>query len=395
MAKVGGCALVVGNYSIFLPDVSSKLLRRLLLLPLVLFLGLELVLWVFVRLPVEPPRRLELRNELPGFKGEVRVVFDGRLARYLDDAVGPKPAGVMRVLCLGGSATFGLFQNAEDTWWGRLGRALQAKGYAVQVAAWGQDRTGVVASIPMAARLLEDWQPDVVIGNFGFDDVMGQPLEYQYVPEKAQGLAAPPRDAGWKRAVFGVSQTARLRRWWMQREETAQLQNRMGRPDYWKEFFGKLKAQVGGMAVQTPPGRDAMHDPEREYVDGWKVLQELCARQGAALIMSGEASLHGGALGMSEADSLTGLLPVKSQGGEGARYVRPDPAWVEGEMKRYAAGAAALAEGARLPWIDLNGRVPRDLGHFFSDVILTDEGAGVVAGELLPVVEPVLQGRRH
>ena len=57
--------------------MSSKLLRRLLLLPLVLFLGLELVLWVFVRLPVEPPRRLELRNELPGFKGEVRVVFDG------------------------------------------------------------------------------------------------------------------------------------------------------------------------------------------------------------------------------------------------------------------------------------------------------------------------------
>lgn len=386
---------MAGICETFFIDVSAKLLRRLLLVPLVCFLGLELVLWTFVRLPVEPRLRLELSNQLPGLKREVAVAFDGRLARYLDEAAGPKPAGVLRLLCLGGSATFGLLQSAEDTWWGRLGRALQAQGYAVQVAAWGQDRTGVVASLPMAARLLEDWQPDVVIGNFGFDDVVGQPLDYRYVPEKAAGLAAPARDAGWKRAVFQVSQTARLRRWWKLREERAQLQNAIGRTDYWKGFFEKLQAQVGGLPLQRPPERDALHDPEREYLDGWKVLQELCARRGAALIMSGEASLHSATVGVSEEEKLTGLMPAKGQaGGESPRYLRPEPGWVEGEMQRYAAGAEAMARAAQLPWIDLNGRVPRDVGHFFSDVILTDEGAAAAARELLPVVEPVLRARR-
>ncbi len=375
--------------------MSSPLLRRLLLVPLAIFLALELGLWIFVRLPVEPRMRLELSNRLPGLKEEVRVVFDGRLARYLDEAGGAKRPGVLRLLCLGGSATFGLLQNAEDTWWGRLGRELQARGYAVEVAAWGQDRTGVVASTAMAARLLEDWQPDVVIGNFGFDDVVGQALDYRYVPEKAAGLAAPERDAGWKRAVFQVSQTARLRRWWKQRQESAQLQNGIGRRDYWKAFFEKLQAQVGAVRAQRPPERDGMHDPEREFIDGWKVLQELCARQGAALVMTGEASLHGGALGLSEEESLTGLIPVKGQGRGESGYVKPEPSWVEGEMKRYAGGAEALAQAAQLPWIDLNGRVPRDSGHFFSDVILTDEGAAAVARELLPVVEPVLRARRR
>ena len=62
---------------------------------------------------------------------------------------------------------------------------------------------------------------------------------------------------------------------------------------------------------------------------------------------------------------------------------------MERELARYATAAEALAAQANLSWLNLNGRVPRDLEHFVNDVILTDQGAAVAARELLPVVEPL------
>ena len=373
--------------------MSSKLLRRLLLAPLILFLGLELILWLFVRNPVEPLKRIDLSNNLPGLKQEVRLSFDKNLARYLDDASGSKPGGTIRILCLGGTGTFAMFQNAEDTWWGQMGRQLQAKGQKVEVAAWGQDRTGIVASTPTAAYLMEDWKPDVVIGNFGYDDVVGQPIEYQYQPEKARALPGPARTAGWKQACLRISQIARLGRWWVRQNETGQLQNKIGRTDYWTEVFAMMKKDVNKTSVQSMPPRGAAQDPLKEYLDGWKVLQELCTRHGASLIMTGEASLHDSTNNFSQQENLLALVPLNSATGPEARYFRPEPAWVEREMTRYAEAAETMAGTNKFPWINLNGRVPRDLDHFFSDVLLTDAGSAALAKVLLPVVEPVLASK--
>ena len=373
--------------------VSSKLLRRLLLAPVVLFLGLELILWIFVRTPLEPMKKLDLSNDLAGLKKDVRLVFDKNLVRYLDDASGSKSAGTTRILCLGGTGTFAMFQNAEDTWWGQLGRRLQAKSHKVEVAAWGQDRTGIIASTPIAAFLMEEWKPDIVIANFGYDDVVGQPLDYQYQPDKARRLPGPTRPAGWKQAILRVSQTARLARWWMRHNEEGQLQNKIGRTDYWKDTFAAMKKEVNKTSVQPIPPRPANQDPLQEYLDGWRVLQELSNRYGAALLMTGEASLHDSTNNYSQTENLLSLVPLSSVSGPEARFYRPEPSWVEREMMRYAEAAETLAGTAKLPWIDLNGRVPRDLDHFFSDVILTDKGAAAIAGALLPVVEPVLAAK--
>ncbi|RYD25606.1 MAG: hypothetical protein EOP86_27080, partial [Verrucomicrobiaceae bacterium] len=155
-----------------------KILRRTVLALLGLFLVLEAVLWLFARTPVEPLKRLDLSNSIPGLKKEVRVTFDRHVARYLDDKNGSKPPGTIRILCLGGSGTLSMLQNAEDTWWGQLGRRLQKQGLKVEVAAWGQEKAGIVASTPVAGQLMEEWHPDLVIGNFGFDDVVSQPVKY-------------------------------------------------------------------------------------------------------------------------------------------------------------------------------------------------------------------------
>lgn len=370
--------------------MSSKLLRRLLLIPVLLFVGLELLLWAFIRIPLEPLKTLHLSNDLPGLKREVTHSFDRLLARYLDNTHEDKPAGTVRILCIGGSGTFALLQNADDTWWGRLGRDLQSKGHPVQVAGWGQDRIGIVASIPFAATLMEEWQPDLVIANFGFDDVVGQPLEFQYQPEKARGPGPLPGTAGWKQALLKVSQTARLVRWWGRRNEAAVLQDKAGRAGQWSAAFAKLQESLRDTAPVDLPARDPVHDPLFEYLDGWKVLHDFCGRYGARLIMTSEASLHRSTNSFSEQERLVALVPVSAMGGPDAKYMRPSPAWVEGQMKRYAQAAESFAVRHNIPWINLQERIPGDLTHFYSDVILTDAGAAALAAQLLPVVESVL-----
>jgi hypothetical protein len=207
-------------------------------------------------------------------------------------------------------------------------------------------------------------------------------------------MAGPARPAGWKQAILGISQTARFFRWSARRTEASQIQNNIGRPDYWKDTFAKMKKQVSEMTAQQLPPRDPAKDPLEEYLDGWKILQELCSRHGASLIMTGEASLHGEGASYRLEESLLALVPLKNDTSQQARVVRPEPAWVEHEMSRYATAASDLAASSKLPWVNLNGMVPRETKYFFSDVILTDAGAARLAQELLPTVEPVLQSRK-
>ncbi|MES2708724.1 MAG: hypothetical protein V4726_19165 [Verrucomicrobiota bacterium] len=371
-----------------------KLLRRILIALFGLFLVLEAVLWIFVRTPREPLKRLDLSNRIPGLKKDVRFSFDRVIARYLDDKNGSKPSGTVRILCLGGSGTLAMLQNAEDSWWGQLGRLLQEKGLPVEVAAWGQDKAGIVTSTAVAAQLIEDWRPDVVIGNFGFDDVVSQPLNYTYDPGKAQHLSPPPRPAGWKEAVITVSQTARLGRLWARNSEASMLQNTLGRPDHYKDVFETMKQKLGAGGFEPLPARPVKDDPLKEYLDGWKILETLAKRHGATLIMTGEPALDDATINRTQMENLIAIVLKDGRAPlSEAKFLRPDPTWVERELQRYGDAAEKLAAESGIPWLDLNGRVPRSLDHFFSDVMLTDEGAAAAARLLLPTVEPVVKAR--
>ena len=132
--------------------VPPKLLRNLLLAPLILLVLFEAAGWIFFHFPVEPLRSVNLSNDIPGFKKNVRLITNEDNVRYLDWTGGDKPAGVVRILCIGGMATHGMLQNAGDTWWGQLHSRLKQQGLKVETAARGFDRAGIVA-IPSAATL--------------------------------------------------------------------------------------------------------------------------------------------------------------------------------------------------------------------------------------------------
>jgi lysophospholipase L1-like esterase len=377
----------------FIPAVLSKIAKRLILVGLVVFLLLEIGLRFFSKLPESPGRRYDLTNEIEGFKTNVALEVESSGERTLDWTEGTKPEGTLRILALGGVATFGVLQNAEDTWWGKIHRALQKDGYQVQTAALGEERLGIVRTVGRASTVIEKIRPDIIIGNFGFDDVIAPPLNYRYDPKAVElaNQAAPPRR--WKDAVVRFSHLARLLRKMKASGIEGQMQNEIGRKDYYKKAFTFQQTTIfENLKVVESVPRDGEGDPLKEYVDGLGALQQLAKRAGAKLILTGEASLHDSVINRTQESSLLVYIPLESPVEGKASAVRPSPTWVLREMERYAAAAEKFAGEQNIPWLDLNGRVERSLENFFSDVMLTDKGAQKVANELLPLVFSAAKG---
>ncbi len=120
-------------------------------------------------------------------------------------ALAPTP-GVPRILCLGGSNTFGATVSDGETWPARLEQALAAQGRRAEV--WNLGVSGYMTRQKVAAGLaaLERWSPDLLIVqiyNVGRRFVLyGTPLPglLQRAPDlwREYLLGAPaPGERGW------------------------------------------------------------------------------------------------------------------------------------------------------------------------------------------------------
>jgi hypothetical protein len=168
-------------------------------------------------------------------------------------------------------------------------------------------------------------------------------------------------------------------------------QNTIGRTDALRTTITNAQTAIARLPVVDGVPRTPPNDPLSEYLDALKALDALAARTGASLILSGEPSLLGQFTSLSDAEHLIGYVSASIQGTRADRPARPLPTWVLSEINRFAAATQSHADASRIPWIDLNGLIPRDTDHFVTDVMLTDAGAAKMAEILLPIVEPVVR----
>ena len=375
--------------------MPPKLLRNLLLAPVILVVLFEIICWLFVRFPVEPLRTLDLNNDIQGFKKDVRVIFGEDQVRYLDWTDGAKPAGTVRIFYVGGLATLGMQQSAEDTWWGRLHMGLKAKDLSVETSARGFDRSTLLEMVVAIGPAVERLKPDIIILNAGFDDVIVPSADYTYDKDKLANLPKPWRQSEFWQFVLKVSQTARFKRSWSKDSEAKQMQNQMGRKDVYKKFFEERKEMIGKLPRHEGIPRAAgLNDPLPEYLDGLTAMRDLAAAHGATLILTGEAALQDSVMSHTGESNLLAYTALQKPAADGnAQAARPDPAWVRREMDRFASKAESFAADNNLTWRDLNGQVERSAENFYTDVLLTDAGATAAAKVLLPVVEQAVRGK--
>jgi hypothetical protein len=382
--------------SALLCPVPHKLLRKIFIALAIPFVLFELVCWIFMPFPLEPLRSLDLNNDIPGFKKKVRVITGDDQVRYLDWTAGEKPEGVVRILCTGGFSTQGILQASEDTWWGNLHSLLKKKGYKVQTAARGFDRTGVVDISVAMAPIIERLKPDVIILNAGFDDVIIHSGDYVYDKDKLSKMPVLPKPPAWKQFAMKISQTARFLHYRSRESEMNKWQNELGRTDVYKTYFDEKRAAIQKLSLHPGIARSGgPNDPLPEYRDGLVAFRDIAAKVNASLILTGEAALDNQIMKLELIERLLAYISLTAPTKEG-NYPdprRPDPYWVLKELNRFAGVAEEFAAENKIPWLDLNGQVDRSLENFFSDVLLTDAGSAAAAAVMEPVVEPVVKAK--
>ena len=376
--------------------MPPKLLRKILIALAIPFVLFEIICWSFMPFPVEPLRSLDIDNDIPGFKKKVRIVTGDDQVRYLDWTAGDKPDGTVRIMCIGGFATQGFLQSAEDTWWGKLHSSLKKKGYKVQTAARGFDRAGVISMAAGMGPVVERLKPDVIILNTGFDDVIIHPADYVYDKDKLSKIPVPAKMASWKLFMLKASQTVRFLRYRSKDSETNKLQNELGRRDVYKKFFEEKRAAI--IKLPLHPGflrTGIANDPLQEYLDGLAAFRDMAAKNSASLILTGEPTLYNKFMNITQSELLLAYISQTAPRDDGniTDPRRPNQEWVMSELNRFAAAAEKFAADNKLPWLDLNGQVDRSTDNFFSDVILTDAGAAAAATVIEPVVEPVVKAK--
>ncbi len=341
---------------------------------------------------------LDLYNTIPNIDGEgtlfkekVHLSLDHLMARPGDYTHAAKPSGTVRVLCLGGSSTLNMLQADADTWWGQLQQKLKAAGHRTEFAAYGANATNtILRSSNQLKEVVLHYQPDVIITSYGFEEIIAAPLDYTYQPNREPALAAIKKDTGIK-AIITSTQLGRAWRQWRQNARNGILQDEKGRKNHILSLYEAARAASQNIPTTTPPLRDTTNDPIKEFSDGLANLKELARQVKAVLILTGEPCLHDRDLFAAQEALLISRLALQSD--PKSKIIRPAPAWVAAELERYATEAAAFASKNQIPWIDLNGRVPKLASHFFTDTLLTDTGAECAAEHLLPLVEPIIKAR--
>jgi hypothetical protein len=373
--------------------VPPRLLRKILLIAIAIPLLIEAVCWAFIRQPLDPIRTVSMNNDIPGFKKEVTFTFGNTQVRYLDWTPGEKPAGTVRILVIGGWATWGLLQNAQDTWWGQMHKGLKDAGLNVQTAARGFERSGILQMAAGMENVVERLKPDILLLNVGFDDVVVHPLDYTYDKDRLSKLPGSPKDSTFKSFITQISQTVRLIRSRGASSEQSDARNKWGRTNHWKKWFEEMRAGISQLNTISL-SREEDHDPLPEYFDGLKAFATIADRHGASLVITGEAALQDSEIGEDLQQRLMAYVTFETpRGGTDMKAARPVPGSVWREMRRFATTAEKFAADNKFPWFNLNDRIPRNAENFFTDVILTDAGSSEAAKAILPFITPIVKSK--
>ena len=381
------------NADFFSTSNLYKLGFRLFLILLGLVLLIEGVLWAGFRTPLNPTMSFRFNNHIPGLKD--KVTFDVTAVEQMRSRKwepGPKPAGALRILCVGGSATVGQLQNTDDTWWGQLAALLEEKlpGVKVEIAANAGFPMLALPGTKWVATFGSEWQPDLILANFGAGEVLSQPLEYRYNAQCFENLPPSKRvRSAWKEALIKVSQ---IGRWWVGREvKYAALRSQavMGEENYFRDSFNQMRTEYQKIQPIPNPFRLSDADPRNEYRDALKHLVATSQSVGAQLILTGEPCLCRELMTPENAALLSTFLPKSSA--QPTMMVKVQSGWVEREIRRYQEVAQDIAKENQLTFVDLNETLPPDAEHFVNEMILTDQGAREMAVEMLPKVWPVVQ----
>jgi lysophospholipase L1-like esterase len=372
----------------------NGILKKAILTVVGLPLVVEGVQWAAMRTPKNLPLVISLRQDYPGFAKEATLRIDKDLSLRGPDWTVPKE-GTVRILLLGGESTVAYRQSQDNTWWGKLQAAL-AKKYPNRKVEFASNATDPGISLRGAKWLSEVApmvKPDAVIACIGAGDVFSQPQKYTYKPNRLANMASTlPTRGALKNFFLSFSQTARRSR--VSALETESLRIARNMEENGPVFVEKSRREFAKLQNQQVPASEVFrlseNDPAKEYLDALQSLQETASQTGAKLILLGEPMLLYRELSMVDEAATKVLSRTLNTEDMGGSSFRIQSGWYVSELRRFQEKAQEWADKAKVPFANLNTKVPQDAEHFDGELLLNDKGAEALAEAAYPVVEPVL-----
>jgi hypothetical protein len=331
--------------------------------------------------PFEAPFRRELTQNLPGLEHEFVYEQNGWGFRSLSMHSLEKPEGTFRILALGGSTTKQDTQSTENTWSGILETLLNdalGEPLRVEVLALGGSGKTAGSRVPILRDAVARVDPDLLITLEGVNDLVWNGLPgYRYAgPATFEGVVG--EESSWLsrcRAQFQLCRRLKTLKDHLQIE----WEKWNGRALEWhSEHLGERRAAYRALPFVPQPIRDP--DPFVEFRDALAAMLDYAVSVSLPVLVLGQPVLWHAEMTEEQVAAL--WFWVGTPNGK----VRPEPAWLEREMRRYDEAQRTEAAARGYPYLDLAGRLPKDLDHFFDDCHLTDLGSRVQAEIIFPAV---------
>ena len=306
-----------------------------------------------------------------------RINVDGTWVRaYRGRAVSRAKANMFRILCLGGSTTWGHHLEAQQTWPRMLEAQLTEIGYDVEVINAGRPWYTTVHSITNYATQMRYYNPDVVIVMHGVNDLARSfpapnepPAEWDYgsyqgpMKNVLSGYRANNRAASiadWN--PLKIMRTSAIYRLAFERAD-------------------RLKA----LPEQTFSRRDLPTlEPLRAHLD---YLTQLCRDDHRAVVLATQAHIYHrddmATLPSFEATMRQTYMKTRS----GAVASAPS---IRAAMQIVRDTVVDVARSRGLALADVQQSVGSDAKYFMDDFHLNPDGNVVTAETMVEVLRPLL-----
>jgi lysophospholipase L1-like esterase len=277
------------------------------------------------------------------------------------DIAVPKPEGLVRILCAGGSTTYTPMVGDEETYPAQLERALRERGVGpVEVVNAGVEGwLSYETLINLELRALE-LEPDVVVVYHGVNDLLARLV---WPPEAYRG-----DNSGYRRAVVPMRPPAL----WEQSTLLRIIAIRRGAiepPGAMTRTLDRLLAEYKGHAfaqqaregaypsgffAEVPVRRMLGANPPRYFERNLRAIAALCAARGVALALATFACArdYPGQPLTCEPEFLAGLdemnAAIRRVGADTEAHLYDFAAAFPGDRALYVDGVHLNAEGAAL-----------------------------------------------
>lgn len=306
----------------------------------------------------------------PGFRHG--VLIHNSLGYKDDEIAQPKPQGEYRIVCMGGSTTYGTgTADTKSTYPNQLERLLHEQGYAhVNVINAGVEGWTSYEQLIAYALRVQDLQPDLLLLLVGINDTYARVVwPHSAYQSDNSGYRSGPTDAVYMPGVFEYSALLRvfmIKAGWAEPQINRFTFGQGIRPTFLAEEWTRQHIEnrfPNGVFKEVTLGEVFRNNAPDPFFRNLENLMTLARRHGAASVLLSE--------------------PVLGSHGRPEDAVRlwSAPEFIEA-LNESNARMRAAAETMGEHYYDLGGVYPKEARYYIDGLHLNEEGTRVQA-ELL------------